>query len=59
MTLTRDFKETIRARAVRDRKFRNELLREALECTLAGDTATAKTILSNYINDTVGLGRGC
>src|SRR5271165_4291220 len=55
MALTRDFKETIRARAVRDPKFRRELLREGVECMLAGDTATAKTILRDYINATVGF----
>lgn len=53
MPLTRDFKETIRARAARDPKFRKELLREGIECMLAGDTATAKTILRDYINATV------
>ena len=30
MPLTRDFKETIRARAERDPKFRKELLREGV-----------------------------
>src|SRR6202165_4169410 len=55
MPLTRDFKATIRARAARDPKFRKELLREGVECMLAGDTATAKTILRDYINATVGF----
>jgi DNA-binding phage protein len=55
MPLTRDFKETIRARAIRDKKFRKELLREGVECLLAGDTATGKIILRDYINATVGF----
>ncbi len=55
MPLTRDFKETIRARVERDPKFRRELLRESLESLLAGDIATAKTILRDYINATVGF----
>jgi DNA-binding phage protein len=55
MPLTRDFKETIRARAERDPRFRKELLREGLECMLSGDIATAKTILRDYINATVGF----
>ncbi len=55
MPLTRDFKDTIRARAARDPKFRKELLREGVECMLAGDTATAKTILRDYINATLGF----
>jgi DNA-binding phage protein len=55
MPLTRAFKETIRARAARDPRFRKELLREGVECMLAGDTATGKTILRDYINATVGF----
>jgi len=55
MPLTRDFKETIRARAQRDPKFRKELLREGIESILAGDMTTAKTILRDYINATVGF----
>ncbi len=55
MPLTRDFKETIRARVERDPNFRKELLREGIECMLTGDVATAKTILRDYINATVGF----
>jgi DNA-binding phage protein len=55
MALTRDFKETIRARAECDPKFRRELLREGVESMLTGDIATAKTILRDYINATVGF----
>jgi DNA-binding phage protein len=55
MPLTRDFKDTIRARIVRDTKFRRALLREGIEAMLAGDVATAKTILRDYINATVGF----
>jgi len=55
MPLTRDFKETIRAHVERDPKFRKELLREGVEAMLAGDVATAKTILRDYINATVGF----
>jgi hypothetical protein len=36
MPLTHDFKETIRARAQRDAKFRRALLREAVECIVNG-----------------------
>jgi DNA-binding phage protein len=52
----RDFKETIRARAERDLKFRRALLREGVEAMLAGDVATAKAILRDYVNATVGFG---
>ncbi|MFZ0888474.1 MAG: hypothetical protein WA005_08490 [Candidatus Binataceae bacterium] len=55
MPLTRDFKETIRARVERDPKFRKELLREGVEAMLTGDVATAKTILRDYINATLGF----
>ncbi len=55
MPLTRDFKETIRARVERDPKFRKELLREGVEAMLAGDVATAKAILRDYINATLGF----
>ena len=55
MALTRDFRETIRARVVRDPKFRKELLREGVECMLAGDIETGKTILRDYINATLGF----
>jgi DNA-binding phage protein len=55
MPLTRDFKETIRARVERDPKFRKALLREGVETMLTGDVATAKTILRDYINATVGF----
>jgi DNA-binding phage protein len=55
MLLTRDFKETIRARVERDPKFRKALLREGVEAMLSGDVATAKTILRDYINATVGF----
>jgi DNA-binding phage protein len=55
MTLTRDFKETIQARVRRDATFRKELLREGIECFLAGDIETGKTVLRDYINATVGF----
>jgi hypothetical protein len=55
MALTRDFKETIKARAQRDQTFRRELLREGIESMLAGDVETGKTILRDYINATVGF----
>jgi hypothetical protein len=55
MALTRDFKETIRARAQRDRAFRSELLREGTQCLLSGDVETGKTVLRDYINATVGF----
>lgn len=55
MALTRDFKETIKARVERDKAFRKELLREAVECFLAGEIQTGKAVLRDYINATVGF----
>jgi DNA-binding phage protein len=55
VALTRDFKETIRARARRDRAFRKELLREGVECMLSGDIHTGRTVLRDYINATLGF----
>ena len=55
MALTRDFKETIKARVQRDPAFRRELLREGVETMLNGDVETGKTVLRNYINATVGF----
>lgn len=55
MALTRDFKETVMARAQRDRKFREALFSEAINAYLAGDTATGKTMLRDLINATVGF----
>ena len=45
MTLTHDFKETIRARAQSDPDSRQALLREAVECVIMGDVATGKAVL--------------
>jgi hypothetical protein len=55
MPLTRDFKETVKARAEKDSAFRETLLSEALDCFLAGDTDTGKAILRDYINATIGF----
>ncbi len=55
MALTRDFKETIQARAQRDPAFRKALLQEGVECLLAGDVDTGKAVLRDYINATIGF----
>jgi DNA-binding phage protein len=55
MALTRDFKETILARAQRDARFRQELFTEAINAYLAGDTATGKAILRDLVNATIGF----
>lgn len=55
MALTRDFKETILARAQRDARFRRALFTEAISAYLAGDTTTGKAILRDLVNATVGF----
>ena len=53
MVLTRNFKETIQARIERDPIFREELLKEGVECLLSGDVDTGKAVLRDYINATI------
>ena len=55
MTLTRDFRETILRRARMDPGFRVGLLREAIECIIAGELEVGKSLIRNYINATVGF----
>ena len=55
MALTRDFKDTIKNRIARDPAFREELLKEGIECLLIGDVDTGKAILRDYINATIGF----
>ena len=55
MSLTRDFKETIQARMERDPAFREELLKEGVDCLLSGDVETGKAVLRDYINATIGF----
>jgi DNA-binding phage protein len=55
MTLTRDFKDTIQARARKDSRFREALFTEALNAYLAGDTTTGKAVLRDLVNATIGF----
>ena len=55
MSLTRNFKETIHARIERDPAFREELLKEGIECLLSGDVNTGKAVLRDYIKATIGF----
>ena len=55
MPLTKDFKETVRARAQRDRRFREALLTEAMSCFLSDDVETGKALLRDYVHATVGF----
>lgn len=55
MALTRDFRETVVARAQRDPRFREMLFTEAINAYLGGDTASGKAILRDLVNATVGF----
>ncbi|NKB57113.1 MAG: transcriptional regulator [Alphaproteobacteria bacterium] len=55
MALTRDFKETVQARAQADPAFRVGLLTEAAECLLTDEVDVAKTLLRDYVNATIGF----
>jgi DNA-binding phage protein len=57
MTLTKDFKETIKKRVEHDPDFARALLHEAIDLMLDGDSKTAKLILRDLINATVGFER--
>jgi hypothetical protein len=54
MTLTRNFRETIRARIQRDPAFREELLKEGLECVRSGDAVTGTAVLRDCTDAAVG-----
>ena len=57
MALTREFRTTLLERAQRDVEFRQAMLKEGIDTMLAGDVATGKTILRDYINAAVGFGQ--
>ena len=55
MVLTKSFKDLIQKRVSEDQAFSDALLREGIECLLAGEVETGKTVLRDYINATVGF----
>jgi DNA-binding phage protein len=55
MALTRDFKETVIARVKGDPAFAQALLDEALTLIFNGEPETAKLILRDLVNATVGF----
>jgi DNA-binding phage protein len=57
MALTRDFRDTVRARAGRDPAFRKALFQEAVQALLGGDIDDGRIALRSYINATIGFER--
>ena len=55
MPLTRDFRDTVKARAERDPTFRAALFEEAVQAIADGDLPTARILLRDVINATVGF----
>jgi DNA-binding phage protein len=55
MTLTRDFKQTVVDRVERDPAFAKALLDEAATLFLSGEPATARLILRDLVNATIGF----
>lgn len=53
MILTRSFRETVVARAGRDRRFSQAMLTEATNELLSGDVEAGKFLLRDYINATI------
>ena len=50
--LTRDFEDTVKARASRDPAFRRGLFEEAIEAFLSNDTETGKLLLRDAVDIT-------
>lgn len=57
MALTRDFKHTVVERVKRDPKFARALLDEAATLFLNGEPETARLILRDLVNATIGFER--
>ena len=55
MRLTRDFKETVNARIQKDSTFATALLNEAISLFFNGEPETARLILRDLINSTIGF----
>jgi len=55
MTLTRDFKDTINERIQRDSEFATALFDEAISLFLNGEPETARLILRDIVNATIGF----
>ena len=57
MALSRDFRQTVQARAARDPAFRKALFQEAVQTLLEGDIDSGRAAMRDYINATVGFER--
>ena len=55
MALTHDYKETIRERSERDPDFAASLMNQAVSSFSAGEPETARLILRELVNSTIGI----
>jgi hypothetical protein len=55
MALTKDFRQTVQARATRDLAFRRALFQEAVQTLLQGDIDAGRAAIRDYINATLGF----
>ena len=55
MALTRDYKEAIKERAEKDPHFATSLMNEAITAFLEGEPETARVILRELVNSTIGF----
>ena len=55
MVLTRSFKDHINAKIKSDPEFRQALFQEAVQTLIEGDLDTARTVLRDFINATLGF----
>jgi DNA-binding phage protein len=56
MALTRSFKDHIKTKIQSDPEFRQALFREAVQTLIEGDVDTARAVLRDFINATIGFG---
>ena len=55
MVLTVNFRDHVRARIEADPQFRAALLQEAVQTLIEGDVGTARMVLRDFINATIGF----
>jgi len=55
MVLTRSFRDHIKAKIQSDPEFRQALFQEAVQTLIEGDVGTARAVLRNFINATIGF----
>lgn len=55
MLLTANFRDTIKARIKADPEFRAALFQESVQTLIEGDIGTARAVLRDFINATIGF----